>query len=419
MFHVANDDLIAFNESNPSRKLRDNSDENKVVALLHQANVFNANNQATIPERLQNIVTKDVATTRIEESLLEASSLGQEELISFVKERLVTPSEDGHQKKLRDPRPLPKNKAPTFSTLYEVKKNDTEKCAAIKADRNTLQRIITAYDAGRRVDLPQILSHELTAVPLAIFDVSGQLRTGNKWVMMEVLSSDTERPRVTPIAGGSTLVVDGQALVMALGRPSECNTFDDLGDKFVRAVLASGKDFHRIDVTFDRYRETSIKCMTRKKRSRGYAPIRNIIEDGSVPLPKSWSNVVAFDENKGDLARFLSDKLLAGAPVDKIIIVGGGFQEEDAVKCSNPNIDIRALKGSHEEADTRMILHCVHSDAEFLVVSCQDTDVFFLLVSHLDKMSCKQLWIRAGTSKKPNYLPIHTIRHRLKEKFLK
>lgn len=168
-------------------------------------------------------------------------------------------------------------------------------------------------------------------------------------------------------------------------------------------------------MTFDRYRETSIKRATRKKRSRGHAPIRRIIEDGSVPLPKSWSNFVALNENKADLARFLSDKLLAGAPVDKIVIVGGGFEEEDAVKCSRPNIDIRALKGFHEEADTRMILHCVHSDAEFLVVSCQDTDVFFLLVSHLDKMSCKQLWMRAGTSKEPKYLPIHTIRERLKE----
>ena len=124
---------------------------------------------------------------------------------------------------------------------------------------------------------------------------------------------------------------------------------------------------------------------------------------------------MALNENKADLARFLSDKLLAGAPVDKIVIVGGGFEEEDAVKCSNPNIDIRALQGFHEEADTRIILHCVHSDADFLVVSCQDTDVFFLLVSHLDKMSCKQLWMRAGTSKKPKYLPIHTIREHLKE----
>ena len=78
---------------------------------------------------------------------------------------------------------------------------------------------------------------------------------------------------------------------------------------------------------------------------------------------------MALDENKADLERFLSDKLLAGAPVNKIVIVGGaGFQEEDAVKCSRPNINIRALKGFHEEADTQMIQYCVHSDAEFLVV---------------------------------------------------
>ena len=108
---------------------------------------------------------------------------------------------------------------------------------------------------------------------------------------------------------------------MALGRPSDCNTFDDLGDKFVKAVLASGKDFYRIDVTFDRYRETSIKCATRKKRSPGHAPIRRIIEDGSVPLPKSWSSFVALDDNEADLARFLSEKLLTGAPVEKSSLV--------------------------------------------------------------------------------------------------
>ena len=61
-----------------------------------------------------------------------------------------------------------------------------------------------------------------------------------------------------------------------------------------------------------------------------------------------------------------------------------------------------------------MILHCLLSDVEFLVVSCQDTDVFLLLVSHFDKMSCKQLWMKAGTSKKPKYLPIHMIRENLK-----
>ena len=120
MFHVANDDQIACNESNPSRKLRDNSDEKKVIVLLRQANVFNINNQATIPERLQNVVTKDMATTRIEESLLNANSLGQEELITFVKERLRAPREDGHHQKFWDP--LPKNRLPHFQPFMKSKR---------------------------------------------------------------------------------------------------------------------------------------------------------------------------------------------------------------------------------------------------------------------------------------------------------
>ena len=123
-------------------------------------------------------------------------------------------------------------------------------------------------------------------VPPAIADTNGQLRTGNKSVVMELLSCGTERPR--PHTSRRTIdisssVADGEALVMRLGRPSECNTFDDLADKFVNAVFVSGKDFDRIDVTFDRYRETSIKCATRKKRSRGHPPIRRVIKDGSVP----------------------------------------------------------------------------------------------------------------------------------------
>ena len=47
-----------------------------------------------------------------------------------------------------------------------------------------------------------------------------------------------------------------------------------------------------------------------------------------------------------------------------------------------------------------MILDCLHSDAEFPVVSCQDKDVFLLSVSHFEKISFKQLLMRAGTYKK-------------------
>ena len=57
-------------------------------------------------------------------------------------------------------------------------------------------------------------------VPPAIADTSGQLRTGNKSVVMELLSCGTERPR--PHTSRRTIdisssVADGEALVMRLG----------------------------------------------------------------------------------------------------------------------------------------------------------------------------------------------------------
>ena len=64
-----------------------------------------------------------------------------------------------------------------------------------------------------------------------------------------------EHPRVTPVPERSTILIAGQELVMALGRPSECNKFDDLVDRFLKAALVCGKDYDRIDVAFDGYRE--------------------------------------------------------------------------------------------------------------------------------------------------------------------
>ena len=43
MYHVDDDDQIIYNDSHPSRKLRDNADEKKVIELLRQTNVFNVN----------------------------------------------------------------------------------------------------------------------------------------------------------------------------------------------------------------------------------------------------------------------------------------------------------------------------------------------------------------------------------------
>ena len=85
--------------------------------------------------------------------------------------------------------PIRRNNAGTFATLYEVKylTKEKEKEVILKADRSVLQRLITAYEAGRPVDLPKVLQHELMPVPVSLAETNRHLRTGNKAVLAEAL----------------------------------------------------------------------------------------------------------------------------------------------------------------------------------------------------------------------------------------
>ena len=40
-----------------------------------------------------------------------------------------------------------------------------------------------------------------------------------------------------------------------------------------------------------------------------------------------------------------------------------------------------------EEADTILVLHCINSDADVIVVDARDTDV--LLLAHINQIECK------------------------------
>ena len=168
----------------------------------------------------------------------------------------------------------------------------------------------------------------------------------------------------------------------------------------MHSVFNAGDHVSRIDITFDRYRPVSIKAAARQARTKGSRPIRRVIESIDVPLPKNWQNFMALPENKADLAVFLWEEVIENAPCTTTIVVSGGFSKEDTVESSNSNLSTRALQACHEEADTRLVLHCIHTDSDCAVVSSQDTDVLLLLLAHFGKMSCSTLWMKTGTSKK-------------------
>ena len=76
------------------------------------------------------------------------------------------------------------------------------------------------------------------------------------------------------------------------------------------------------------------------------------------------------------------------------------------MKSTNLSIDATPFEAVQEEADTRIILHCVQDKADSAVVQARDTDILVLLIAHFHKMAYRRLWFKAGTSKKRKYIPI-------------
>ncbi|KAG0713082.1 hypothetical protein GWK47_016995 [Chionoecetes opilio] len=92
------------------------------------------------------------------------------------------------------------------------------------------------------------------------------------------------------------------------------------------------------------------------------------------------------------------------------LITAGGFEEVTKVASSHGS-DVEQLQSSHEEADTRIILHAkaAYMDGyERIIVSCRDTDVLVLL-THAAGQSSGELWMRTGTRQERRYVAVHDI----------
>jgi hypothetical protein len=221
MFGLVQEDTYSHNESAPARIVRDNKDEESLISVLEQHDVFSPTSH---PECLFSIATKDLATVEIQESLLGAKDMGQKQVKDFVQQRLTEPLQQQPNNEQGDTKvqftdTMHKNNALTFDSLYQVAKGgkEKEKNMILQADRSVLQRLIVAYGAGREVDLHSVLSHELMSVPISLADTNGKLRTGQKAVLADVLTRGIECPSAIDLKGSACLLIDGMALVAAVG----------------------------------------------------------------------------------------------------------------------------------------------------------------------------------------------------------
>lgn len=162
----------------------------------------------------------------------------------------------------------------------------------------------------------------------------------------------------TDIGEKGTLLIDDQAHVVAVGKPPKAKTFGDLADIFVVSIVQAGAMFNRKDI-INWYYDLLINSGMWKKRKKKVAPVRQEIQERNAPRPQKWDNFITHAQNKAD---FLSQQLVLQASPNKTTIIAGGFSNKH-VQSSTSDVHTEVLEAQHIEANTRIQLHCVKSQA--------------------------------------------------------
>ena len=323
-------------DSLASRRVRDADDVAKLFQQLNKYDVcrvhaalldpaFAEDDDVAIDIPLVSLATKDIAPSDVVSDLLTAEDRGKQHLVSNVQQRLIDGSVRFHDS-------IKKNFSKTFGDLYKTTVSTKQhEMKSVKADRKLIQRLLNAVTAGRPVELDSIMKHELSTVPLSIAKVGGNMHSTSKAELIDILKGQINIPSELPETDMKTCVlIDGHALIKALGKPNGCQTFGEYADAFFNVVRRYfERNISRVDVIFDRYiGEDSIKASTRAKRIGKTKPIRKVIDGPHVPLPHVWSNFISMDENKSDIANFLSEMIMQKGedlPERWELVTGGDF----------------------------------------------------------------------------------------------
>ncbi|KAK6172823.1 hypothetical protein SNE40_016405 [Patella caerulea] len=163
----------------------------------------------------------------------------------------------------------------------------------------------------------------------------------------------------------------------------------------------------RLDIVWDRYLPDSLKSHTRLIRGDGMS----LRVEANTRLSSNWKSFFRVNSNKTSLFHFLAENMSdVDVPNGKVLCT----TLEDKVLCSQTDVsDLEPC--NHEEADTRMLLHCKHAATQGfknILVVATDTDVVLLSIALAPYLDC-QLWLNFGHGAHKRYIPSHQIAEKL------
>ena len=310
------------------------------------------------------LYSRDMTDPAVINTVRQIEKLGQEQYHTYVSERLVNQT-----KPITDP--IRRNNLPLFS------RSPVREKSSLKNDCSILSRLFIASQM-RDGNLDDFFAHENQPC-LPALSRMGKMRLGKKvW------------PR--------GIILDGAVItnMLAPGGAKTCSDYATHG--FLPYVTFQLQHAIRVDVVWDECLPDSLKTDTRTKRGRG---IRRRVE-ASSSIPGNCQAFLRIDENKVELFSFLATRLAARETEKQVI----STLHKDVV-CTHDRYIAGLAPCTHEEADTRMLLHvedAMKQGYTKLSIHTFDTDAVVLVVAAAERLSIDALWVAFGTGNSFRFL---------------
>ena len=362
------DQTDSHKTARPSEMRKSEQDVQRILKAFE--NYINPFQQEDFDQSLYCISSGRVASDQVARDLLQYVELGDRAVSDFIQTRLIARTVAFHDtcKKLS---------LKTFASMAVQKTltSSQKKQLQVKAERNILGQLVM-MSQDKDLDLNKLFSYPLSPVPWSIATADGCLAKTNKAQLMHVLELEV------PTAGQSlqqpsdpVVVVDGNALLQSMVKLPE--TFG----QFAVSVFNALPKARVVHFVTDSYHTGSIKEIERSRRGSSAS---QLIGGPMTKMPREFSAFMHNSDNKRRLIQFLLDQwqdesYAARLANRHVYAVSDGkcyclTAANHEVKVS----EVHQLHSSQEEADTKIILHCLYesqrlSAGSVLVVRSPDT----------------------------------------------
>ena len=391
----------AHKSTKPSSRKRSEQEVCQVMKTFdHFVNPFNTSED--LNAQLFCLSSGQPAAETVAVDLCQYVDAGERTASEFIDKRLLSHTVQFHDR-------LKKMRLKTFKDMAArcSMSASKKKTVEVKAERNLLGNLLMLSQT-HDISLERLFRYPLGPIPWTLSTADGALVKTVKSQMMHCLETSTESHSASQ-PDTSVHVVDGNALLQAIVRLPE--TFEGLA----MCVFSSLPAVQVVHFVTDTYVENSVKDTERVRR--GTSP-SYLIGGKKTKLPRDFKMFMRNSDNKRLLTKFLlkewqSDRYAARLCGRTIFFV---CEQDCTCLTSEDRLTVKAtsvleLVSNQEEADTRIVLHCLYASQRLaissgIVVRSPDTDVFVLLLYYSSQIP-QTLLFDTGCGNHRRQLDIH------------